>query len=105
MVAGAAGRSARSRPPNPRLSPPGSATPPRRPTGRVDRRPPRQGGGLARRPRPRQARRDHPPPVIRAAVVHALGAPAAAFWRIDVAPLARVALTGRGGRWQLSYTP
>ncbi|MDP9844493.1 histidine phosphatase family protein [Streptosporangium lutulentum] len=45
------------------------------------------------------------PPVIRAAVVHALGAPAAAFWRIDVAPLARVALTGRGGRWQLSYTP
>ncbi len=42
-------------------------------------------------------------PVIRAAVVHALGAPAPAFWRVDVAPLARVALTGRGGRWQLSY--
>ncbi|GAA2877230.1 histidine phosphatase family protein [Streptosporangium fragile] len=45
------------------------------------------------------------PAVIRAAVVHAVGAPAPAFWRVDVAPLARVALTGRGGRWQLSYTP
>ncbi|GHH71109.1 phosphoglycerate mutase [Streptosporangium violaceochromogenes] len=42
------------------------------------------------------------PSVIRAAVVHALGAPAQAFWRVDVAPLARVALTGRGGRWRLS---
>ncbi|OUC91882.1 histidine phosphatase family protein [Streptosporangium minutum] len=43
------------------------------------------------------------PPFIRAAVVHAVGAPASAFWRVDVAPLARVALTGRGGRWRLSY--
>ncbi|MGV9777011.1 histidine phosphatase family protein [Streptosporangium sp. NPDC003464] len=43
------------------------------------------------------------PSFIRAAVVHALGAPAPAFWRVDVAPLARVALTGRGGRWRLSY--
>ncbi|MFF4418277.1 histidine phosphatase family protein [Streptosporangium sp. NPDC001559] len=42
-------------------------------------------------------------PVIRAAVVHALGAPAHAFWRVDVAPLALVTLTGRGGRWRLSY--
>ncbi|MGS2644707.1 MULTISPECIES: histidine phosphatase family protein [unclassified Streptosporangium] len=45
------------------------------------------------------------PAVIRAAVVHALGAPAQAFWRVDVAPLARVTLTGRGGRWRLSYLP
>ncbi|MEU0520754.1 histidine phosphatase family protein [Streptosporangium sp. NPDC006007] len=42
------------------------------------------------------------PPIIRAAIVHALGAPAPAFWRVDVAPLARVTLTGRGGRWRLS---
>ncbi|MEV8639150.1 histidine phosphatase family protein [Streptosporangium sp. NPDC051023] len=42
-------------------------------------------------------------PVIRAAVVHALDAPALSFWRVDVAPLAMVALTGRGGRWRLSY--
>nr|BFE80044.1 hypothetical protein GCM10020093_026450 [Planobispora longispora] len=43
------------------------------------------------------------PAVVRAAVVHALGAPARSFWRVDVAPLARVSLTGRGGRWRLSY--
>ncbi|GII00057.1 histidine phosphatase family protein [Planobispora takensis] len=41
--------------------------------------------------------------VIRAAIVHALGAPALSFWRVDVAPLARVTLTGRGGRWRLGY--
>ncbi|GAA3102071.1 histidine phosphatase family protein [Streptosporangium carneum] len=41
--------------------------------------------------------------VIRAAVVHTLGAPAQSFWRVDVAPLARVTLTGRGGRWRLSH--
>ncbi|MEV7009077.1 histidine phosphatase family protein [Streptosporangium sp. NPDC051022] len=41
--------------------------------------------------------------VVRAAVVHAVGAPASAFWRVDVAPLARVELTGRAGRWRLSY--
>jgi broad specificity phosphatase PhoE len=45
------------------------------------------------------------PAVIRAAVVHALGAPARAFWRVDVAPLARVTLTGRGVRWRLTYSP
>ncbi|MEU3168086.1 histidine phosphatase family protein [Streptosporangium sp. NPDC006930] len=45
------------------------------------------------------------PAVIRAAVVHALGAPARSFWRVDVAPLARVALTGRGGRWRLNHLP
>lgn len=39
--------------------------------------------------------------VARAAVLHALGAPAPAFWRIDVPPLATVDLTGRAGRWNL----
>ncbi len=41
--------------------------------------------------------------VIRAALVHALGAPPEAFWRLDVAPLARATLTGAGGRWNLSF--
>ncbi|MFF2526371.1 histidine phosphatase family protein [Streptomyces liangshanensis] len=41
------------------------------------------------------------PDVIRAAVTHALGAPPAAFWRIDVRPLSLVELSGRGGRWNL----
>ncbi|MBG0816780.1 histidine phosphatase family protein [Planomonospora sp. ID82291] len=41
------------------------------------------------------------PAVVRAAVVHALDAPARSFWRVDAAPLTRVALTGRGGRWRL----
>ena len=41
-------------------------------------------------------------PVVRAAVVHALGAPPAAFWRIDVPPLAITELHGRGGRWTLA---
>jgi broad specificity phosphatase PhoE len=39
--------------------------------------------------------------VMRAAVVGALDAPTAAFWRIDVAPLARVRLRGSAGRWTL----
>jgi broad specificity phosphatase PhoE len=39
--------------------------------------------------------------VARAAVVHALGAPHQAFWRIDVPPLSTVELTGRTGRWNL----
>ncbi|WP_351222400.1 histidine phosphatase family protein [Streptomyces sp. NPDC002133] len=41
------------------------------------------------------------PAVVRAAVVHALGAPAGAFWRVDVPPLSLVTLTGRSGRWNL----
>lgn len=41
-------------------------------------------------------------PVIRAAIVHALGAPASAFWRIDVGPLSSVRLSGAHGRWNLS---
>ncbi|MFD7615043.1 histidine phosphatase family protein [Streptomyces sp. NPDC059828] len=41
------------------------------------------------------------PAVVRAASVHALGAPLSAFWRIDVPPLSGVGLTGRAGRWNL----
>jgi broad specificity phosphatase PhoE len=40
--------------------------------------------------------------VVRAAVVHALGAPPAAFWRIDVPPLAVTELHARSGRWTLA---
>lgn len=41
------------------------------------------------------------PDVVRAAVAHALGAPGAAFWRLDVRPLSSVELTGRSGRWNV----
>lgn len=41
-------------------------------------------------------------PVIRAAVVRALGAPLDAFWRIDVAPLGLTELHGRDGRWTVA---
>ena len=41
------------------------------------------------------------PAVIRAAVVHAIQATPASFWRIDVAPLSRTVLSGRPGRWTL----
>ncbi|MFI8963399.1 histidine phosphatase family protein [Streptomyces sp. NPDC053493] len=41
------------------------------------------------------------PDVIRAAAVHALGAPPSAFWRLDVRPLSRTTLSGRSGRWNL----
>ncbi|WP_405961260.1 histidine phosphatase family protein [Streptomyces sp. NBC_00024] len=39
--------------------------------------------------------------VARAAVICALTAPPASFWRIDVPPLDAVRLTGRAGRWNL----
>ncbi|GAB1640480.1 histidine phosphatase family protein [Krasilnikovia sp. MM14-A1259] len=41
------------------------------------------------------------PVVVRAALAHALGLPAAAVWRLDVAPLALARLTWRAGRWHL----
>jgi broad specificity phosphatase PhoE len=41
------------------------------------------------------------PPVVRAAVAHALGAGPQGAWRVDVAPLALAVLTGRSGRWNL----
>jgi broad specificity phosphatase PhoE len=40
--------------------------------------------------------------VIKAAVVHALGAPLEAFWRIDAAPLAVTELHAHDGRWTLT---
>jgi broad specificity phosphatase PhoE len=40
--------------------------------------------------------------VIKAAVVHALGAPIEAFWRIDAAPLAITELHAHDGRWTLT---
>ncbi|MEU6309652.1 histidine phosphatase family protein [Streptomyces sp. NPDC047014] len=39
--------------------------------------------------------------VVRAAVVHALELPSAAFWRLDVRPESVTTLTGRSGRWNL----
>ncbi|WP_202523355.1 MULTISPECIES: histidine phosphatase family protein [Kitasatospora] len=41
------------------------------------------------------------PAAVRAAVVHALGLPPAAFWRLDVVPLTLTALSGRAARWNL----
>ncbi|MES4903174.1 MULTISPECIES: histidine phosphatase family protein [unclassified Streptomyces] len=41
------------------------------------------------------------PDVVRAVVVHVLGAPAAAFWRADVPPLTATGVSGRAGRWNL----
>ena len=41
------------------------------------------------------------PAISRAAIVHAIGATAHVFWRIDVAPLTRVELHGRSGGWTL----
>lgn len=40
--------------------------------------------------------------VIRAAIVSVLGAPASAFWRIDIAPLSLTRLSGHQMRWNLS---
>jgi broad specificity phosphatase PhoE len=41
------------------------------------------------------------PAVMRAAVVVVLGAPAASFWRIDIAPLTALDLRSDGRRWTL----
>ncbi|MEU3464258.1 histidine phosphatase family protein [Streptomyces sp. NPDC006733] len=41
------------------------------------------------------------PAVVRAAVVHGLGLPPQAFWRMDVLPLTVTELSGRAGRWNL----
>ena len=40
--------------------------------------------------------------VVKASLVHALGAPPPAFWRIDVAPLAITELHAHGGRWTVT---
>lgn len=41
------------------------------------------------------------PAVIRAAIVVALDVAPTSFWRIDVAPVGRIVMHGRGGRWTL----
>lgn len=40
--------------------------------------------------------------VVKAAVVHAMGAPVQACWRVDVAPLRATELHAHGGRWTVS---
>ncbi|WP_371823856.1 histidine phosphatase family protein [Phyllobacterium sp. 628] len=39
--------------------------------------------------------------VVRAAIVHALQAPAAAFWRVDIEPLSVTHMGSDGRRWML----
>ena len=39
--------------------------------------------------------------IIRAAIVHAIGAAPKSFWRIDIAPLSVTRLSGKDGRWNL----
>lgn len=43
------------------------------------------------------------PAVVRAALVHALAAPARAFWRLDVPTLSPVSLTWQRGHWDVSF--
>jgi broad specificity phosphatase PhoE len=40
--------------------------------------------------------------VVKAALVHALGAPLAAFWQVDVAPLSVTELHAHDGRWTVT---
>jgi broad specificity phosphatase PhoE len=40
--------------------------------------------------------------IIRAAIVHAIDAPAHSFWRIDIAPLSLTRLSGAHSRWTLA---
>lgn len=42
------------------------------------------------------------PAVVRAAVVHSLGAEPSAFWRLDIAPGTVASLSGRDARWNVS---
>jgi len=39
--------------------------------------------------------------VVRAAAIHALGAPASCFWRLDAPPLSALELTRSSGRWRM----
>jgi broad specificity phosphatase PhoE len=61
----------------------------------------RTGAWLEAREDPARIAAFADPAVVRATVVHALGLPAPAFWRLDVAPLTATELTGRAGRWNL----
>jgi broad specificity phosphatase PhoE len=40
--------------------------------------------------------------IIRAAIVHAIGAPPQSFWRVDIAPLSITRLSGDDDRWNLT---
>jgi broad specificity phosphatase PhoE len=40
--------------------------------------------------------------IIRAAIVHAIGAPPQSYWRIDIAPLSITRLSGDNDRWNLA---
>jgi broad specificity phosphatase PhoE len=40
--------------------------------------------------------------IVRAAMVHAIGAPPQSFWRIDIAPLSITRLSGDNDRWSLT---
>ena len=42
--------------------------------------------------------------VVRAALLHILGAPTQAFWRMDVEPFSITEMTTDGERWQLRLT-
>jgi broad specificity phosphatase PhoE len=42
------------------------------------------------------------PAIIRATIMHALGAPAGSFWGIDIAPLSITRLSGENDRWNLT---
>ncbi|WP_329246596.1 histidine phosphatase family protein [Actinoallomurus sp. NBC_01490] len=44
------------------------------------------------------------PAVVRAAVLHTLGAPPECFWRLDAGPLTQTWLSRDGGRWRLRET-
>lgn len=44
------------------------------------------------------------PAVVRAIVVHVLGAPLSSFWRLDVAPLSYTRLSRNGSLWTLRET-
>lgn len=44
------------------------------------------------------------PAVVRAAVLHVLGAPATSFWSLDIAPLTQTRLSWNAGRWRLRET-
>jgi broad specificity phosphatase PhoE len=42
--------------------------------------------------------------VVKAAVIHALGAPVESFWRVDASPLAVTELHAHNGRWTVTRT-
>ena len=45
------------------------------------------------------------PAVMRAAVLHVVGAPSGSFWAVDVAPLAVIRMQCTGDRWRLRFAP